>query len=262
MATFESTALTATRREEDADLWELRDDCRENPKNLPLRLSLGDLLMDRGDPRAALDVYREALRTKPNYGKAKRKVSEAEAAVDALAPAGGERDTETTYDDGEPLDAFDAAIVEAERLKAEGNARFNNGCYVDAFHRYSDALDALEAGGVHGRPEDAKLHTNRAACLLTADHWVAAAHDGQRSVDLDEEWWKGHWYKGQAVLGQLKRKRPSKIMQAKAEIALRALERASKCVGFPENKRERVEQLQCRARNIVFYLAQNQCPTS
>ena len=60
-----SMALTAMRREEDADLWELRDECRENPKNLPLRISLGDLLMERGDPRAALDVYREALRMKP-----------------------------------------------------------------------------------------------------------------------------------------------------------------------------------------------------
>jgi hypothetical protein len=81
------------------------------------------------------------------------------------------------------------------------------------------------------------------------------------AVALDAEWWKGYWYRGQALLGQLKGKRPSKVMQQKAEVALKALERASQCRGFPEDKRERVEQLQARARNIVFYLAQNQCPT-
>ena len=153
------------------------------------------------------------------------------------------------------------ASAEAARLKAKGNSCFNNGCYVDAWENYSDAIDCLAAAGVAGRAEDAKLHTNRAACLLTADRWVPAAHDGARAISLDAEWWKGYWYRGQALLGQLKGKRPSKVMQQKAEVALKALERASQCRGFPEDKRERVEQLQARARNIVFYLAQNQCPT-
>ena len=280
-----SYALTATRRDEDAELWELRvsprrknaprrargrtreadacaprrDECREKPKNLPLRLSLGDLLMERGDPRGALDVYRAAVRMKPSYSKANRKVAEAEAACAELAP-----EEEPTDDGGggaADADPAARASAEAARLKARGNACFNNGCYVDAWENYSDAIDCLAAAGVAGRAEDAKLHTNRAACLLTADRWVPAAHDGARAISLDAEWWKGYWYRGQALLGQLKGKRPSKVMQQKAEVALKALERASQCTGFPEDKRERVEQLQARARNIVFYLAQNQCPT-
>lgn len=261
MASFATTTLTAPKRDEDADLWEMRDECRAKPKNLPLRLSLGDLLMERGDPRSALDVYREALRMKPNYTKAKRKVAQAEEAVAELPPVEGAED-DTSVATGEELSPEASAVVEAAKLKAKGNSHFNNGCYVNAWEDYSDAIDALKAAAVPPRKEDAKLHTNRAACLLTAERWVPAAYDGHQAIRLDDEWWKGYWYRGQALLGQLKGKRPSKVMQQKAEVALKALERASQCKNFPEDKRERVEQLQARARNIVFYLAQNQCPTS
>lgn len=69
-------------------------------------------------------------------------------------------------------------------------------------------------------------------------------------------------YHGQGLLGQLKGKRPSSVAQLRADQALRSLERASQCTGFPEEKRQRVEELQARARHIAFYLAQNQCPQS
>ncbi|KAH8060223.1 sulfuric ester hydrolase [Aureococcus anophagefferens] len=200
-----------------------------------------------GDPRAACAVA--ALRPRSRSSSSARE----------LAPE--EEPTDDGGGDAADADPAARASAEAARLKAKGNACFNNGCYVDAWENYSDAIDCLAAAGVAGRAEDAKLHTNRAACLLTADRWVPAAHDGARAIALDAEWWKGYWYRGQALLGQLKGKRPSKVMQQKAEVALKALERASQCRGFPEDKRERVEQLQARARNIVFYLAQNQCPT-
>ena len=102
----------------------------------------------------------------------------------------------------------------------------------------------------------------RLAKTPLAAGWVPAAFDGQRSIELLPDWWKGYWYHGQAILGQLKGKRPTAAMKQKGEVALRSLERASQCTGFPEDKRERVELLQARARNIVFYLAQNQCPQS
>ena len=230
------------------ELEEARALCRSAPKNLPQRLALGDLLLERY-PREALEVYREAVRLKPSYAKATKKVQEAEARCAAV----GE---DTSLKESPEDSKTDVSTTTAARRKARGNELFNQCRYEEAYECYCEAIEALKREG----QRDAKLHTNRAACLLTAERWVPAAFDGQKAIDADPDWWKGYWYKGQALLGQLKGKKPSPAMQEKAQSALRALERASQCSAFPEDKRERVELLQARARNIAFYLAQNQCP--
>lgn len=212
------------------DIASLRRECEENPKHLPSRLELGDLLMEQGDFAAALEVYSEAVELKPTYTKAVKKKESAEK-----------------------------MCSDVNWLRDRGNELFNKRRYESAWQMYDRAIELLKARG----ERDAKLHTNRAACLLTEERWVAASFDGVMSIQIDPEWWKGYWYHGQGLLGQVRGKGPSKISQLKAEQALKSLERASQCKGFPEDKRARVEQLQARARHVVFYLAQNvQCPQS
>ncbi|KAJ8602160.1 hypothetical protein CTAYLR_003513 [Chrysophaeum taylorii] len=228
----------------EAEIDDLRAQCRANPKHLPLRLELGDLLLGRGDPRGALEVYREALRLKPSYTKAQRKVREAEA----LCPEIQKEQACVPY-------ATRAA--QAAALRAEGNRQFNLQCFEKAWECYSEAIDILKAEG----SGDAKLHTNRAACLLTAERWVPAAFDGVMAIELDPDWWKGYWYHGQGLLGQLKGKRPSRVTQHKAEQALRSLERASQCTAFPEDKQEAAPPLDQEPLND-FFLANfsERCP--
>lgn len=236
--------------ESDIELERLRQECRERPKHLPSRLALGDYLLELGNVTAALNVYQEALRLKPSYGKAKRKVEEAQARL--LASTSPESPASLA------CVTFQSKADEAAALRSQGNSHFNNQCYEAAWDCYDRAIELLKREG----KADAKLHTNRAACLLVGGRWVAAAYDGVISIELDPEWWKGHFYLSQGLLGQLKGKRPSANAQHKAEQALLSLERATQCSSFPEAKRERVEQLQARARHVAFYLAQNQCPQS
>lgn len=198
----------------------LRKECELNPRHLPSRLELGDLLMEEGEFDAAHCVYAEAVSLKPNYTKAVKRLEQADS---------------------------------AEYLRERGNALFQSGEYGLALKFYDRAIELLRRKG----EGDARLHTNRAACLLTAERWVAAASDGVVSIQIDPDWWKGYWYHGQGLLGQLKGKGPSKISRTKAELALRSLRRASECASFPDDKRQRVELLQARARHVNFYLIQN-----
>lgn len=253
-------SLTRMARVEDeesnSELERLRLECRERPKHLPSRLALGDFLLELGDVTAALNVYQEALRLKPSYGKAKRKVEEAQARLLAAAVAASSSSPDCPSSSA--CVTFQSKADEAAALRSQGNSHFNTQCYEAAWDCYDRAIELLKREG----QADAKLHTNRAACLLVGGRWVAAAYDGVKSIELDPEWWKGHFYLGQGLLGQLKGKRPSASAQHKAERALVSLERTTQCSSFPEAKRERVEQLQARARHVAFYLAQNQCPQS
>mmetsp|Transcript_11079 Transcript_11079/g.15258 ORF Transcript_11079/g.15258 Transcript_11079/m.15258 type:complete len:244 (+) Transcript_11079:1167-1898(+) len=230
--------------EEDEEIRKIREECREKPRHVPLRITLGDALLERGQTEKALAVYQEALRIKPSYGKAKRKVNET-----TLLLGKDHREEKSSVEINVPEDC------DPYEAKERGNKHFNAGKFEEAWYEYCIAIDAIEK---QGKMPDAKLHTNRAACLLTAHRWVPAAFDGRKSIEIDPEWWKGYWYFGQALLGQLKgKKRYGPAIKEKAQSALKALERASECQGFPEDKRERVSQLQARARHIVFHLAQN-----
>ena len=51
-----------------------------------------------------------------------------------------------------------------------------------------------------GDMADAKLLSNMAASQLALDKFVAAAMYGQKCVEADPDWWKGHWYRGQALM--------------------------------------------------------------
>ena len=39
------------------------------------------------------------------------------------------------------------------------------------------------------------------------EKFVGAAFDGQKAMEADNDWWKGYWYRGQAIVNMLKNKK-------------------------------------------------------
>ena len=95
--------------------------------------------------------------------------------------------------DDDAATTLDQAAV--DELREAGNASFKAKDTVEAARSWSKAAAMLKAAG---KP-DAKLLSNIAAAHLAGDKFVAAAHHAAESVDADPEWWKGHWYRGQAL---------------------------------------------------------------
>ena len=116
--------------------------------SVPLLSLMAILLQEADHPLAArllhgiredskVDELREALKMKPRYGKAQRKARAAEEAVAALPPP----------PEPAPAPAPDAAArvdaaAAAARLRAEGNAMFNNGAYAEAWEKRGAAREA------------------------------------------------------------------------------------------------------------------------
>ena len=95
--------------------------------------------------------------------------------------------------DDDAATTLDQAAV--DELREAGNASFKAKDTVEAARSWSKAAAMLKAAG---KP-DAKLLSNIAAAHLAGDKFVAAAHHAAESVDADPDWWKGHWYRGQAL---------------------------------------------------------------
>lgn len=62
----------------------------------------------------------------------------------------------------------------------------------------------------------------------------------QRCIEVDPDWWKGYWYRGQALLKMLRNKPPSTAMSERCEQAKIAFEGCLKCSTLPESKRPMV----------------------
>jgi tetratricopeptide (TPR) repeat protein len=124
-------------------------------------------------------------------------------------------------------------------LKAEGNESFRKGEYKEACESYLQAIRMLDRGEM----ADAKLLSNMAAAQLALDKYVAAAMYGQRSVEADADWWKGHWYRGQALMKMLRNKPPSTAMSERCEQAKLAFEGCLKTTTLPETKKQQVQVL-------------------
>ena len=60
--------------------------------------------------------------------------------------------------------------------------------------------DPWPLSGIQCGKPDVKIISNRAASMLAMDKFVAAAFDGQRCMEVDPDWWKGYWYRGQALM--------------------------------------------------------------
>lgn len=80
-----------------------------------------------------------------------------------------------------------------ETLKQEGNDAFKAGKYKSALELYSKAI-AVE--------ENAVLYSNRSATQLKLKDAAAALKDADKCIQLDPEWQKGYFRKGQALEAQ------------------------------------------------------------
>jgi len=137
--------------------------------------------------------------------------------------------------DDDAATALDQAAV--DELREAGNASFKAKDTVEAARSWSKAAAMLKAAG---KP-DAKLLSNIAAAHLAGDKFVAAAHHAAESVDADPEWWKGHWYRGQALQKMVRNKPPSLAMGERLEQAIASLKACRAAPSLPENKYKEVD---------------------
>jgi hypothetical protein len=137
--------------------------------------------------------------------------------------------------DDDDATAFDQSAV--DELREQGNAAFKAKEPAAAAKVWSQAAALLKAAG---KP-DAKLQSNIAAAHLACDKFVAAAHHAAESVDADADWWKGHWYRGQALQKMVRNKPPSLAMGERLEQAIASLKACRAAPSLPENKQREVD---------------------
>jgi tetratricopeptide (TPR) repeat protein len=92
--------------------------------------------------------------------------------------------------------ASDAAMEEldADALKAQGNAAFAEGKFEEALQFYSRAIDKQ-----NDAIEKAKAYSNRSACLFNLARYEEAAEDGGMCIQLHPTWPKGHFRMGEGT---------------------------------------------------------------
>lgn len=178
---------------------------RRCPKNAQCRLDLAHAL-EATEPRRALAEARQATRLVPTYGRAWRTVRRLEARLNPT-------DDDASY----VIQVEEEPAIKTEPgSKERGNELFAKRDFEGAEQEYTRAI---EAGA-----SDAKLFSNRAAVYLNTRRYVRAASDGQKAIEADASWWKGHFYKGQALLALVKKRGSAE----RAQEAMRAFEAALK----------------------------------
>jgi len=171
----------------------------------------------------------------------------------AAAAAGEGKSASATYlsDEDEPVeyDEMTPEIqAEVDKFKNEGNGFFKAQQYKEASQAYGKAMKLLDKCG----NPDVKIISNRAASMLAMDKFVAAAFDGQRCMEVDPDWWKGYWYRGQALMKMLKGKPPSTSMAERCEQAKIAFQDCLKTTTLPDAKRPQVEMELQNSKNTLM----------
>jgi len=149
-----------------------------------------------------------------------------------------------------PAAASSAEEGDADSWKLKGNEHFKNKEFKEAVAAYTKALKALDGDG----KSDAKILSNRAAARLALDQFVGAAYDGQLCIEVDQDWWKGYWYRGQALMKMLRNKPASTAMSERCEQAKFAFEGCLKCATLPDNKRKMVEDELQNCKNMLMQM--------
>mmetsp|Transcript_29156 Transcript_29156/g.89177 ORF Transcript_29156/g.89177 Transcript_29156/m.89177 type:complete len:244 (-) Transcript_29156:990-1721(-) len=231
----------ASDAEDEDDLAAATRRVRECPRNAQMRHDLALAHERSGDLRSAVAEARTAKQLVSTYGRAFRTLQRLEPLVDA------------TDDDA----AYIVPLTEAEAparwsgenwvdRKRAGNEFFLEGDYDAAIREYSAAIDTTSG--------DAKLLSNRAAAYLKLGKNVRAANDARASLEADCDWWKGHWYLGQALLALLRQSK-HRVCTAngeRAQEAFRALDNCLKCSTLPPDKRPTVQDLRDRAQAAIL----------
>ena len=79
-------------------------------------------------------------------------------------------------------------------LKQKGNEYFNQGKYLDAIEYYTRAISV--------NPKDASCYSNRAACHLKMQNYVACIADADQAIQEDRTYAKAYRRKAQGYLGK------------------------------------------------------------
>mmetsp|Transcript_20375 Transcript_20375/g.65624 ORF Transcript_20375/g.65624 Transcript_20375/m.65624 type:complete len:283 (+) Transcript_20375:404-1252(+) len=219
---------------------------RALPKNAQLRLELAVALEAEGDAKRAYAEAKYATQLVPTYGKAHRFLKSLDVVDD------WEQLVTTRVDDDVVEDEVEAVDVAA--TKTFGNELMAKQDYDGAIVAYTKAIEGAAA------QEDPKLLSNRAAAYLKTKQNVRAAADARASIALDADFWKPHWYLGQALLATLKAstKGACTANGERAQEALRAFDKCLQSPTLPNDKRGAVQELKDRSQTLIFEMTQNE----
>lgn len=143
--------------------------------------------------------------------------------------------------------------------KTLGAAHYKAGRFGEAAKEWIACERLLK---VTKRPRDAKLLSNVAAAQLANEKLVAAAMYAAESTDVDPTWWKGHWYRGQALLRMVKGKPPSLAMSERLEQAIASLKACRDSVTLPDDKRDNVNETLKSAEKLHMTMVSAGCQQS
>ena len=161
------------------------DTLAKNPDCWMAHNNLANTLKDRGELKAAIDHYREALRIKPDYAEAHLDLGVARAVTDHL-------------------DDAIAEFHEAIRLKPNFAAAYNSlGSALMKQGQTGAAIDNYE-WAVRLNPNIAEAHFNLGALQLAAGKTSAAIDQLKAAIKLDPDFAEAHGNLGAALatLGQ------------------------------------------------------------
>mmetsp|Transcript_16556 Transcript_16556/g.21569 ORF Transcript_16556/g.21569 Transcript_16556/m.21569 type:complete len:252 (+) Transcript_16556:149-904(+) len=233
------------------------------PRNAQCRYDLACAYEEENELRKAFAEVRMAVNLVKSYGRAWKALVRIQAAMDAA---------DIKYDDDDEKylvvlaqDDEERPIFESDEecknfaadCKLAGNELFVTKKFSQAVESYTKAIDALRARDLE---VDSKLLSNRAAAFLQLNEKVKAASDARASTEADPDWWKGHWYLAQAVLG-IAKSSPQGACTANAERAQeakRALESCLKTSTLPSDKRPTVERLRDSTNNTILEFSQQE----
>jgi len=131
--------------------------------------------------------------------------------------------------------------VPAEEEPAEEERRKEAGRVLFKEKRYAEAIEEWIAADKKATNRDAKLLSNLAAAYLALDKFVGAAMYAAEATDVDPTWWKGHYYRGQALLRMTKNKPPSLAMGERLEQATKAFKRCRASSSLPPDRIPEIE---------------------
>ena len=139
----------------------------------------------------------------PNQDDAEAKVEAArqEASARAGAEEAARLAAEATAKAAAEAEAAERAR-QAESFKAQGNALFKSGSFVDAVTAYSQALEIDDANSIFlGNDGRSVLFSNRSGAFASLANYEQALADAERCVALRPDWAKGHTRKASALHG-------------------------------------------------------------
>uniref|UniRef100_A0A7S3JVZ4 Uncharacterized protein n=1 Tax=Aureoumbra lagunensis TaxID=44058 RepID=A0A7S3JVZ4_9STRA len=143
-------------------------------------------------------------------------------------------------------EADNSRVHDIELKRAVGAEHFKARRYHEAIIEWIAIDRELKESG----NRDAKLLSNIAAAQLSINKLVAASMYGAEATDVDPDWWKGYFYRGQALLALVRNKPPSKAMGDRLEQAIASFKACKHCSTVPPSKIPEIDNLIKNANSL------------